>query len=93
MTAPTGLGRRRLLDRDLEVAVADTCACDQRLSGPRLSVRADGGVLHVSGEADSSGQLALAREVLGRLAGVYGIWYSVAVAGGCHWWWTSAAGV
>jgi SAM-dependent methyltransferase len=73
--------RRQLLDRDLEVAVADALACDQRLRGPRLSVRADGGVLHVSGEADSSGQLALAREVLGRLAGVYGIWDSVAVAG------------
>lgn len=44
-------------------------------------MRADGGVLQVGGSADSPGQLALVREVLGRIAGVYAVWDSVVVAG------------
>lgn len=73
--------RRDLQDRDLEAAVAEATACDSRLRGLDLSVRADGGVLHLRGAVGSAAELARAREVLGRLAGVYAVWDSVAVAG------------
>jgi SAM-dependent methyltransferase len=74
-------GRRELLDRDLEAAVVEALGCDERLRGPELTVRADGGVLHLRGSADTAGELDRVREVLGRLAGVQAVWDRVTVAG------------
>lgn len=71
----------RLRDGDLTDAARDLLRYDSRLPDPRLCVRSDGRVLHLTGAVDTEPQLATAREVLGRLAGVLAIWDRVVVAG------------
>jgi hypothetical protein len=72
--------RRALHDTFLEGVVADTVRNDPRLSGVGVQVRFDGGVAHLSGESDPA-RLCLLRDVIGRLAGVCGVWDWVRTGG------------
>jgi SAM-dependent methyltransferase len=71
--------RRELLDRDLEEAAADLLGHDPRLRSLDVRVRFDGSVAHVEGRVDNEADLAVLRELLGRLAGVLAVWDRVRV--------------
>jgi SAM-dependent methyltransferase len=73
--------RAELLDADLTRAAEDLLRHDARLSDLELRVRADGQVLHLTGAVQRDHDLATARELLGRLAGVLAVWDRVRVAG------------
>ncbi|WP_055478614.1 methyltransferase domain-containing protein [Sphaerimonospora mesophila] len=73
--------RRDLLDRDLECAAADLLEHDPRLGALEVSVRFDGGVAHVEGSAPDPDDLAILRELLGRMGGVLAVWDRVRVGG------------
>ncbi|WP_435830808.1 class I SAM-dependent methyltransferase [Polymorphospora rubra] len=74
-------GRLRLRDRCLDHFADDLLTNDPRLRDLRVNVTFDRGVAHVTGAADSRAHLALLRDLLGRLDGVYAVWDRVAVAG------------
>jgi SAM-dependent methyltransferase len=69
------------VDRHLTAACRELFAHDDRLRGMRIDVRFDGGVAHVSGELGSHSELALCKELIGRLAGVLAVWDWVRVDG------------
>jgi SAM-dependent methyltransferase len=73
--------RLRLRDRALAAAVADLTAHDVRLADVGVAVSFDGGVAHLTGEVDRPAELALVRELIGQLDGVYAVWDQVRVAG------------
>lgn len=73
--------RLAMVDGFLAEAWADLAAHDDRLRGLAVEVRFDRGVAHLSGEVADPAQLRLVRDVVGRLAGVLGVWCRVAVAG------------
>jgi SAM-dependent methyltransferase len=73
--------RAELRDADLAQTAEDLLRHDSRLPKLDLRVRADGRVLHLTGSVDTAQQLASARELLGRLAGVLAVWDRVRVAG------------
>jgi SAM-dependent methyltransferase len=73
-------GRAELVDADLAQAARDVLRYDSRLPDLDLQVRSDGRVLHLTGSVDTADQLASARELLGRLAGVLAVWDRVRVA-------------
>jgi SAM-dependent methyltransferase len=77
---PLSPDRLALLDGHLARAAADLFAHDHRLRGVPVDVRFDGGVAHLTGVADPA-QLGLVRELVGRLAGVLGVWSRVRVGG------------
>lgn len=79
--APMSAQRTTLCDSDLTCAVAELFTHDQRVRSLRLRGEADGGVVHLTGEVDRPAELALARTLIGRLAGVHGVWDRVRVAG------------
>ena len=79
--APPSAHRRRLCDEHLETAVAELLAHDQRVRGLRLESHLDGGVVHLTGDVNRPAELATARALIGRLAGVLGVWDRVRVAG------------
>jgi SAM-dependent methyltransferase len=79
--APPSARRSALCDEDLNCAVAELLTHDQRVRGLALRAHADGGVVHLTGEVDRPAELALARELIGRLAGVHAVWDRVAVGG------------
>jgi len=68
-------------DRFLDEAVRDLLEHDRRLAGLDVEVRFDGGVAHIRGEVAEAGELALLRELVGRLDGVCAVWDWVRVAG------------
>lgn len=73
--------RLAVVDGFLAEAWADLAAHDDRLRGLAVEVRFDRGVAHLSGEVADPAQLRLVRDLVGRLAGVLGVWCRVAVAG------------
>jgi SAM-dependent methyltransferase len=81
MGAPPSQARHRLCDEYLTRAVNELLTHDDRVRGLRLDVAVDGGVVHLTGEVDDARQLELFRRLVGRLAGVFGVWDRVRVAG------------
>ncbi len=79
--APLSARRQARYDEFLDAAAADLLDHHARLRDLDLLSGADGGVLHLAGEVDTPAELALARDVLGRLAGVHAVWDRVRVAG------------
>jgi SAM-dependent methyltransferase len=80
-TNPLSASRLAQRDRFLDQAARDLLEHDRRLSGLRVEVRFDGGVAHVRGEVADEARLALVRDMLGRLDGVFAVWDWVRVAG------------
>ncbi|TDC39464.1 methyltransferase domain-containing protein, partial [Micromonospora sp. KC213] len=78
---PPSAERLRAIDGFLADAWADQARHDERLRGLAVEVRFDRGVAHLTGEVTESAQLNLIRELVGRLAGVFGVWDRVRVAG------------
>jgi SAM-dependent methyltransferase len=78
---PPSAERLRAVDDFLAEAWADQAAHDDRLRGLAVRVRFDRGVAHLTGEVADAEQLRLVRDRIGRLAGVYGVWSRVRVAG------------
>ncbi|GGM12670.1 MULTISPECIES: methyltransferase domain-containing protein [Micromonospora] len=79
--SPPSAERLRAVDGFLAEAWVEQVAYDARLRDLGVQVRFDRGVAHLTGEAVDAGQLRLVRELVGRLAGVYGVWGRVGVAG------------
>ncbi|MFD0787113.1 methyltransferase domain-containing protein [Micromonospora azadirachtae] len=79
-TPPSG-DRLRAIDGFLAEAWADRRAHDDRLRDLAVEVRFDRGVAHVTGEVADPEQLRLARDRIGQLAGVLGVWCKVRIAG------------
>ncbi|MET7748144.1 methyltransferase domain-containing protein [Micromonospora sp. NPDC005367] len=79
-TPPSG-DRLRAIDGFLAEAWADRKAHDDRLRDLAVEVRFDRGVAHVTGEVADPEQLRLARDRIGQLAGVLGVWCKVRIAG------------
>ncbi|MBV9314466.1 MAG: methyltransferase domain-containing protein [Pseudonocardia sp.] len=73
--------RVELRDADLAEAAIGLLRHDSRFPDLDLAVHADGRVLHLTGAVDTPAELAQARELLGRLAGVLAVWDRVRVAG------------
>ncbi|MFJ8580379.1 methyltransferase domain-containing protein [Micromonospora sp. NPDC093277] len=73
--------RLRAADGFLAEAWADLARHDERLRPLAVEVRFDRGVAHLSGEVAEPNELRLVRDLVGRLAGVLGVWCRVAVAG------------
>ncbi|TDB70277.1 methyltransferase domain-containing protein, partial [Micromonospora sp. KC721] len=78
---PPSAERLRAIDGFLADAWADQARHDERLRGLAVEVRFDRGVAHLTGEVTEPAQLNLIRELVGRLAGVFGVWDRVRVAG------------
>lgn len=79
--APMSERRSALCDEDLTAAVGDLFTHDDRLRGLEVKGESDGGVVHLTGDVDDEADLARAREVIGRLAGVHAVWDRVRVGG------------
>jgi SAM-dependent methyltransferase len=80
LTAPSA-ERLGMVDGFLAEGWADLARHDDRLRGLAVRVRFDRGVAHVDGEVGDPAELRLVRDVVGRLAGVLGVWCRVRVAG------------
>ncbi|TDC81684.1 methyltransferase domain-containing protein, partial [Micromonospora sp. KC606] len=78
---PPSAERLRAIDGFLAESWADQARHDARLRGLAVEVRFDRGVAHLTGEVAEPAQLSLVRELVGRLAGVLGVWDRVRVAG------------
>ncbi|MEU2612675.1 methyltransferase domain-containing protein [Micromonospora sp. NPDC007271] len=79
--SPPSAERLRTVDGFLAEAWADLARNDERLRPLAVEVRFDRGVAHLSGEVADPAELRLVRDLVGRLAGVLGVWCGVAVAG------------
>ncbi|MEU5723345.1 MULTISPECIES: methyltransferase domain-containing protein [unclassified Micromonospora] len=79
--SPPSAQRLRMIDGFLVEAWADLTRHDERLRPLTVEVRFDRGVAHLSGEVADPAELRLVRDMVGRLAGVLGVWCRVAVAG------------
>lgn len=73
--------RLRAVDGFLAEAWADLTRHDERLRRLAVEARFDQGVAHLTGEVDDPAELRLVRELVGRLAGVFGVWCRVAAGG------------
>lgn len=73
--------RLTTVDGYLAEAWADLAAHDDRLRGLTVEVRFDRGVAHLRGAVADPAELRLVRDLVGRLAGVLGVWCRVDVAG------------
>ncbi|HET9657395.1 MAG TPA: methyltransferase domain-containing protein [Kineosporiaceae bacterium] len=73
-----GATRADRRDRELERTFADLLEHDDRLAGG-LRARFDAGVAHLTGRVGCPAELVTARELIGRLAGVHGVWDLVRV--------------
>ncbi|SCG76158.1 BON domain-containing protein [Micromonospora echinaurantiaca] len=78
---PPSAERLRAVDGFLTEAWAEQVRHDDRLRDLAVEVRFDRGVAHLSGEVAEPAQLRLVRELVGRLAGVFGVWCRVRVGG------------
>jgi SAM-dependent methyltransferase len=76
--SPERLGR---LDGYLAATVAETFRHDARVRDLDLRTEFRGGVAHVTGEVAEPADLDVARDLIGRTAGVLGVWDRVRVAG------------
>ncbi|WP_431925537.1 methyltransferase domain-containing protein [Amycolatopsis tucumanensis] len=81
MTEPVSQQRLRLRDEFLGRAADELFKYDERLRGLDLEVRFDRGVAHLTGEVGERAHLDTARELIGRLDGVFGVWDRVRVGG------------
>ncbi|WBB79066.1 methyltransferase domain-containing protein [Micromonospora sp. WMMD882] len=79
--APPSAERLRAIDVFLTDAWADQARHDDRLRGLSVEVAFDRGVAHLTGAVAAPAELRLLRDRVGRLAGVFGVWGRVAVAG------------
>lgn len=79
--APPSAKRLRAIDTFLTEAWIDQARHDDRLRGLAVEVTFDQGVAHLTGEVSEPAELRLVRDRVGRLAGVFGVWCRVAVAG------------
>ncbi|MEU4566610.1 methyltransferase domain-containing protein [Micromonospora sp. NPDC023956] len=79
--APPSADRLRAIDVFLAEAWTDQARHDDRLRDLAVGVEFDQGVAHVTGEVPTAAALRLVRDRVGRLAGVFGVWSRVAVAG------------
>lgn len=77
------LSQQRLMaaDKHLGAAFADVKKHDDRLRPLAVEARFDRGVAHLTGAVSDGGELRLVRDVVGRLAGVFGVWSRVHVGG------------
>lgn len=73
--------RLRKVDEFLAQAWADLARNDDRLRPLGVEVRFDRGVAHLTGEVADPAELRLVRDLVGRLAGVLGVWCRVRVGG------------
>lgn len=73
--------RLRKVDGFLAEAWADLARHDDRLRPLAVEVRFDRGVAHLTGEVADPAELRLVRDLVGRLAGVLGVWCRVRVGG------------
>ncbi|PWU46880.1 methyltransferase type 11 [Micromonospora globispora] len=73
--------RLRVIDEFLAEAWADLARHDDRLRPLAVEVRFDRGVAHLTGEVKEAAELRLVRDLVGRLAGVLGVWCRVGVGG------------
>jgi SAM-dependent methyltransferase len=78
---PPSAARLRRCDEHLDTAVAELLTHDQRVRGLDIAGSSDGGVVHLSGSVDRAEQLTVVRRLVGRLAGVVGVWDRVRVGG------------
>ncbi|MEH0938730.1 methyltransferase domain-containing protein [Micromonospora psammae] len=78
---PPSADRLRAIDGFLAESWADQARHDERLRGLAVEVRFDRGVAHLTGEVAEPAELRLVRALVGRLAGVYGVWDRVRVDG------------
>ena len=76
-----GEARQQVCDAILEDVVGELVTHDLRVRGLRVAATVDGGVVHLRGDVDRAEQLALLRQLLGRLAGVHAVWDRVRVGG------------
>ncbi|MEU0512794.1 MULTISPECIES: methyltransferase domain-containing protein [unclassified Amycolatopsis] len=81
MTEPVSQQRLRLRDEFLGRAADELFKYDERLRGLDLEVRFDRGVAHLTGEVGERAHLDTARDLIGRLDGVFGVWDRVRVGG------------
>ncbi|GGS31175.1 MULTISPECIES: methyltransferase domain-containing protein [Actinokineospora] len=81
LLAPLTESRSRHLDAYLDGAARELFAHDERLRGLDLRVEFRGGVAHLAGAVDDPGRLRTARDLIGRLDGVFAVWDRVRVAG------------
>jgi len=81
MTETLSEGRLRLRDEFLRRTADELFEHDARLRDLDLRVRFDGGVAHLTGEVAEAAHLDTARDLLGRLDGVFGVWDRVWVGG------------
>ncbi|RZU71808.1 BON domain-containing protein [Micromonospora kangleipakensis] len=73
--------RLRAVDGFLAEAWADLARHDDRLRALAVEVRFDRGVAHLAGEVADPAELRLVRDLVGRLAGVLGVWCKVSIGG------------
>ncbi|GAA1270289.1 hypothetical protein GCM10009609_36730 [Pseudonocardia aurantiaca] len=76
-----GEARQQVCDEFLQDVVAELTTHDLRVRGLDVTATVDGGVVHLRGDVDRVEQLALLRQLVGRIAGVLAIWDRVRVAG------------
>jgi SAM-dependent methyltransferase len=79
MTEPLSQRRLRTRDEFLQRTVEELFKHDERLLGVELEVRLDRGVAHLAGAVCRQEHLDTARELIGRLDGVLGVWDRVQV--------------
>lgn len=73
--------RLRLHDVHLNAAARELLYYDARLAGSTIDVEFAGGVAHLTGSVPDESRLMLARDLIGRLAGVFAVWDRVRIAG------------
>ncbi|WP_410821706.1 methyltransferase domain-containing protein [Micromonospora sp. 050-3] len=78
---PPSADRLRAIDDFLAQAWADQVRHDDRLRDLAVEVRFDRGVAHLSGDVAEPAQLRLVRDLVGQMAGVYGVWCRVGIGG------------
>ncbi|MEH1056178.1 methyltransferase domain-containing protein [Micromonospora sp. CPCC 206171] len=78
---PPSAERLRAIDGFLAEAWADQVRHDERLRALDVEVRFDRGVAHLTGAVAEPAELRMVRDLVGRLAGVYGVWCRVGVGG------------
>ncbi len=79
--APTSAERLRQRDALLDDWAAELLTHDERVRGLDVDVRFDGAVAHLTGAVQRPEELAVLRELIGRLDGVLAVWDRVQVAG------------
>jgi SAM-dependent methyltransferase len=80
-TGITSPRRTSLIDRALGAAAQDVLKHDDRVNDLDVDVRFVGGVAHLTGDVPAAEDLEVLRDLIGKLAGVHGVWDRVRVDG------------